>query len=249
MNINVKLEQAIYGSFPFWQRGYGILARSSGCKPEWIVAFKTACQRFGERSMGIADADGFFAIQITRGPWMIVGVYPQGCDDQGRPGALAFHGLFVGRWTYAKVGANPFGFNRFLRHDWNSLDQDAILPHIHGAISASGFRRSVGRISPEDDRFERIVNAIAQGHRVVVQAMEPIDGLARSVWRAIPFRVRLRASVATWAFDNANGFDLVAVPKVSSIIQEPTDLILAREPLAPEQSRYDLRVQQTDRIG
>ena len=68
-----------------------------------------------------------------------------------------------------------------------------------------------------------------QRRRVAVQSSGPIDALARGVWRALPMRVRLRASVATWAFDNANGFDLVALPKLTALRRETTDLILARE--------------------
>ena len=52
-------------------------------------------------------------------------------------------------------------------------------------------------------------------------------GCARLVWRALPFRVRLRASVATRAFDNTNGFDLVGLPKLAGIVRGPTDVILA----------------------
>ena len=33
----VRFEQAVYGSFPFWNRGYGVLARSAGCRPEWLA--------------------------------------------------------------------------------------------------------------------------------------------------------------------------------------------------------------------
>jgi hypothetical protein len=229
MNVNVRFEQAVYGSFPFWQRGYGILARSPGCRPGWIAAFKTACQRYGERPPGTVEADGLFAMRLDRGPWMIVGVYPQGCDDQGRPGALAFHTLFVGRWTYATSGADPFVFSDLLRRNWSRADLDATLPTARLPIRHSGFRRSPESIAPADDRFQSIVTAIVQGRRVAVQSAGPIDALARGVWRALPMRVRLRASVATWAFDNANGFDLVALPKLSAIRRETTDLILAGE--------------------
>ncbi len=83
--VEVRYEQAVYGSFPFWNRGYGVLARSAGCRPDWVAALKAACQRYGERPAGIADADALFAMRIDRGPWMIVGVFPQGCDDAGRP--------------------------------------------------------------------------------------------------------------------------------------------------------------------
>jgi predicted nucleic acid-binding protein len=227
MNIKVQFEQAVYGSFPFWQRGYGVLARSSGCRPAWIAALKTACQRYGERPSGTIEADGLFAMRPDHGPWMIVGVYPQGYDDQGRPGALAFHALFVGRWTYARAGADPFVFSDLLHRDWSRADLDATLPNGRSSIRRSGFRRSFGPISPVDERFEPIVTAIAQGRRVAVQSAEPIDALARGVWRALPMRVRLRASVATWAFDNANRFDLVALPKLTAIGRETTDLILA----------------------
>src|SRR5437764_1807581 len=141
--VNVRFEQAVYGSFPFWQRGYGVLARSSGCRPEWLVALQTASQRYGERPVGTAEADGLFAMRVERGPWMIVGVYPQGCDDQDRPGALAFHALFVGRWTYAWAGADPFAFAGSLRRDWSRADLDATLPVRCRAIRRAGFRRSI----------------------------------------------------------------------------------------------------------
>jgi hypothetical protein len=179
--------------------------------------------------LGTVEADGLFAMRLDRGPWMIVGVYPQGCDDQGRPGALAFHALFVGRWTYARAGADPFVFSDLLHRDWSLADLDATLPTARGSIRRSGFRRSSGHISAVDERFEAIVTAIVQGRRVAVQSAEPIDALARGVWRALPMRDRLRASVATWAFDNANRFDLVALPKLTAIRREATDLILARE--------------------
>ena len=62
---------------------------------------------------------------------------------------------------------------------------------------------------------------------MIVHSAAPIDALAREVWQALPFRVRLRASVATWAFDNANRFDLVALSKLAGVAREPSDLMLA----------------------
>src|SRR6516225_5989140 len=108
MTKSVRYEQAVYGSFPFWNRGYAVLARSALCRPEWVNALRLAAQRFGEAPAGIIEQDCFFASRLPRGPWMIVGVFPQGCDDRGRPGALAFHAIFVSHWSYRWVGANPF---------------------------------------------------------------------------------------------------------------------------------------------
>jgi hypothetical protein len=222
--FNARVEQAVYGSFPFWNRGYGILARSAGCRPEWIAALKAACQRYGERPTGVADADAFFAKRLDRGPWMIVGVSPQGCDDAGRPGALAFHAVFVGPWTFARACADPFAFAGILRREWGPADLDATLPPGRAIIRRAA---SDPHASVVDERRDAIVEALAGGRRIAVQSAVPIDALARDVWWALPFRVRLRASVATWAFDNANRFDLVALPKLAGVARGPSDLILA----------------------
>src|SRR5262249_27747939 len=124
LSLRVHFEQAVYGSFPFWNRGYGLLARSAGCRPEWLEVLKQACPRYGARPTGVADAAALFAKRLDRGPWMIVGVSPQGADDTGRPGALAFHALFIGMWTYARAGADPFEFAGILRRDWSIADLD-----------------------------------------------------------------------------------------------------------------------------
>ena len=166
-------------------------------------------------------------MRIDRGPWMIVGVYPQGCDDQGRPGALAFHGLFINHWTYARSGADPFAFSDLLRRDWSPADQDAILSNIPRTIRRARFRRTGGLVWSDDDmQFKSIVDALVQRRKVLVQSDRPIESLARLVWRTLPWQVRLRATVATWAFDNMNRFDLAAFPKLAGIRREPTDLIV-----------------------
>ncbi len=75
-----------------------------------------------------------------------------------------------------------------------------------------------------------IVTAISRRRRVIVQSSTPIDALAQNVWKHLPRRVRMRASIATWALDTANGFDLVALPKLTGLVVGPSDLILALEP-------------------
>ncbi|MHB1560366.1 MAG: hypothetical protein ACYC61_23185 [Isosphaeraceae bacterium] len=234
MNVSVRYEQAVYGSFAFCSRGYGVLARSSGCRPEWLAALKTACQRYGEPPAGVGEATALFARRIERGPWMITGVFPQGCDDAGRPGALAFHSLFVDRWTYARAGADPFAFGGLTRGDWGAADLDTTLPPGRATIRRASFRRTVGPLASHEqegdgeiESLEEVVEAIARGRRVAVESAGPIDRMAREVWRALPFRARLRASVATWAFDNANGFDLAALPRLGSGTREAADVILA----------------------
>jgi hypothetical protein len=161
---------------------------------------------------------------------MIVRASPQGCDDQGRPGALAFHALYVSRWTYWRAGADPFAFAENLRSQWTDSDLDALLPSSCRIIGRGAFRRTRGPDPPiSTEPFFQIVRALSQGRRVAVQSSEPIDDLARAVWQELSLRIRLRASVATWAYDNANGFDLVALPRLTRIVSERSDLVLALE--------------------
>lgn len=233
--VTFKLEQAVYGSFAFWERGYAILARSAGCRPEWLAELKSACQRCGEPPSGLTSADSLFALRLRRGPWMIVGVCPQGCDDQGRPGALAFHALFVTPWLYCWIGANPFAVAAYIRHDWCAADRERILPPVAypGCRLRAADTDSFENDAEPDARISQIVAALSHGRRVVVQANEPIDALARRVWRRLPMSIRRRAIVATWVFDNANGFDLLGVPKLAGITLNSSDLIFALEHAGP----------------
>src|SRR3954466_11732952 len=85
MPHTVRFEQAVYGSFPFWDKGYAILARSPGCRDEWLADLKAACQRYGERPPHAAEAGGLMALRLPSGPWAIIRPSPQGSDDRGRP--------------------------------------------------------------------------------------------------------------------------------------------------------------------
>ena len=205
----VRFEQAVYGSFPFWDRGYAVLARSPGCRPEWLEGLKAACQRLGERPAGASPAGGLFALRLPGGPWMVVGVSDQGADDRGRPGATAFHALFLRPREYRKAGDSPFPLAGALRSDWTA--DVRTLPA--GSIEIGPEEPA----PPTDDRARSIAMAIATGRRVSVKADAPIDALARAVWAILPRPARRRASVATWAFGNGNRFDLVALPRLEGV--------------------------------
>jgi hypothetical protein len=156
---------------------------------------------------------------------MIVGVSPQGTDDQGRPGALAFHGLYVKRWAYWWSGSNPFLFASTLRREWDRADQDRLLPAGHLVVPW----RETTTAADKDCLVETIVDAMTRRRKVVLASTHPIDVLASAVWRRLPARTRHRASVATWAFSTANCFDLVAVPRIVGMPSDPSVLILERD--------------------
>jgi hypothetical protein len=224
--LTIRFEQAVYGSFPFWQRGYSVLAHSAGCRPEWLAELRAVCQRLGDPPAGVSAAESVFALRLTCGPWMIAQAHPQGHDDHDRPGALAFHALFVSHWAYRWAGADPFAFTWAMRRNWSSADRDAIMPAGSWVLSETK-STSTTDTGAADVRLPRIVQALTQRRRVVVQSNEPIAGLARRVWQTLPRSVRLTATVATWAFDNANSFDLVGMPKLAGVKPDSSDLILA----------------------
>ena len=213
-SVTIQYEQAVYGSFPFWDKGYAVLAQSPGCLPKWLTELRDACQRFGERPGGVAEAEvrGLFALRLESGrrPWMIVGAGSPGSDDRGRPGALAFHALFLSPRDYRRLGCDPFTLTAALRSDWTAATRSLST----GRLTITPSRPPDPPAHPDADR---IAAALVRGRRVALEAAAPIDALARQVWHALPTRVRRRARVATWAFANGNRFDLVALPRLTGI--------------------------------
>ena len=196
-----------------------------------------ACRRFGQPPSGEAARPGFFAVGLPGGSWAVVGVAPQGADDRGRPGALAFHALIVAPRDYRRAGADPFAFAGAHRGAWDA-DTPATLPTVRWPVAVA----VPAVLPPLDPRGRRVVAALKGRRRVALEAPGPIDDLARAVWAHLPVGVRRRASVATWAFSNENRFDLVAFPRLAGIALEPIYLapasLDAPEPVpAPRQGR------------
>ena len=222
--VSVAYEQAVYGSFPFWDQGYAILAQSPGCRSEWLADFRAACQRYGERPPGAAESSALFCLKLASGPWAIVGVFPQGRDDAGRPGALAFHGLFLKGSDYRRAGATPFAFRSALHDHWTAEIRE--LPQ--GRHFVPFLRSAESDIECSHNREAQVIaRAIARGRRVRVESPAPIDLLAQRVWTLLPPKVKGRASLATWTFSIANGHDLAALPRVHPNLLEPLGVDLA----------------------
>ena len=203
----IRVEQAVYGSFPFRDQGYAMLSASPGCRAEWLVDFRVACQNLGERPSNAAESPALFALRLASGPWLVAGVFPQGRDDRGRPGALAFHGLFLSPRAYRSIEANPFRLADSLKGDWNA---DTSL----NSLTVEPTAEKPATLTAKDPRASRIAMALIKGRRVAIEDPAPIDGLAREVWRELPIRVRKRSTVATWAFSNGNQFNLMAAPRL-----------------------------------
>ncbi|RUL88487.1 hypothetical protein [Tautonia sociabilis] len=230
----IGFEQAVYGSFPFWHRGYDLLGRSPGCRPEWVAGMKEACQRLGERRRGESPPGGLVSRWLADGCWMVLRPFSPGSDDVGRPDAVAFHALFLQPKAAATAAFDPFQLLPAFREDFGP-DSDA-LPS--GAIALS--RSSAGG-QPADARVEAIVEALCKGCRVLVESDGPIDPLAGRVWERLPRRVRHRRSLATWAYSDSGIFDLVGLARLTGI--DPSDRRLLLLPAAERGERPPVAAQ------
>ncbi len=214
--VTIPFEQAVYGSFPFWDKGYGVLSASPGFGADWLGEFRGLCQRFGERPGQVAPSRvrGLFATRLTGGrrPWLVVGAGSPGSDDHGRPGALAFHALLIRPGDYRRTRYDPFALAPSLRNDWSALVRElpADVLTIDRRLAALA---ALALALEPDSQADAAAQSLARGQRVVLESPEPIDLLARRVWARLPLRVRRRVSVATWAFGDGNRFDLVALPR------------------------------------
>ncbi|MDB5351381.1 MAG: hypothetical protein JWN86_2628 [Planctomycetota bacterium] len=210
MSGGIRYEQAVYGSFPFRDQGYGLLAYSPGCRGEWLKEFQAACRKIGERPRGDADLTGaMFSVRLgDRGPWAIVGISSPGADDRGRPDAMAFHGLFVDDKEFRRVDYNPFSLVGALRSDWSADTKNL----------ATGWCTVKGEPSTtSSEEAKRIATILARKKKVAIESPTPISDLARAVWKEIPVRARRRYSVATWTFAVGLGFDLLGTPRLAGM--------------------------------
>lgn len=198
----ISFAQAVYGSFPFWGRGYDLLAWSPNCRSEWLAWLRETCPKIGQPLAG-SPIHGLFALKADRKTWAIIGLSDQGTDDHGRPGAMAFHALFVGRRDYERLGANPFLLASCLRSNWTADTRELPVGTVAIDLQNEGPTPSGQAV--------RIAAEIRGGRRRVVSAEAPIDDLARQVWTALPISVRRTATLATWSFADGLDCDLRAV--------------------------------------
>ncbi len=208
----VRVEQAVYGSFPFRTQGFGLLARSAGCEPGWIAAFKQACEQFGERPTGAEATGAWSAQKLAKGPWMLIGTSEQGADDRGRPGALGFHALFIPARAYLQAGATPFPWlNRFQTRWSVDCDGQNLAAFDLPEPEPVDLQALAGtEISPH--RIDAAVYAMQQRRRLVIESACPIDAWIAAVLNRLPVRTRERLQVTNWSFGSAPGFDLAGVP-------------------------------------
>ncbi len=208
----IVYEQAVYGSFPGWNRGYDLLARSPGCRPEWIDGFRATCQQYGEPTRG-ASAGGLIVRRLTDRVELIVRPSSAGTDDHGRPNALAFHALFVSAADFRRIDRMPFRLGRCLREGWTTATSS--LPAMKVDLDGEPFDRQ------PDHLAVAIATGMTRGIRFAIEREGPIDELAARVWALLRRADRAGKSLATWTLANTGRFDLLATPRLHGLELAP----------------------------
>jgi len=202
--VRIACEQADYGSFPFWDKGYAVLARSENCRDEWLSDFSHLCQSLGQPPGEAAPLVNklILAKKLPSGPWLVCQGSAQGCDDRGRPGAWAFHGLFVSGRDYRRAGATPFAF------------RDLFLDHFHAGLKFESRIFEVDDQNPPDaiPFRETLIEWLARGRQIRLLTDNPANlHLLESLWSQLPASARRKRSITSWAFRPEVDFHLAAL--------------------------------------
>ncbi|MFM7127736.1 MAG: hypothetical protein ACKO0V_00080 [bacterium] len=217
---NIECEQAIYGSFPFWDKGYALLAASDGCQKSWLDEFIRLCRSLGQPpGEASPEIDSLlFASPLSSGQWVVALGSAQGCDDRGRPGAWAFHALFLSRADYRRAGASPFAFETCFRKRFQkeiSLEKLA----IEIATDKSHFVKSNSATI-----HRTIINTMKQSKRIRILDENTSINSFREFWCVLPEKIRLARSITTMSFRHHSDFDIAAMKPAAW----PTDLAANR---------------------
>jgi hypothetical protein len=237
---SIIVEQALYGAFD--GGGYRFVARSPGFREEWLAEAERLCVGFGERPAGVACPAAVFAQPLGRRHVAVVQAADQGTDDAGRPGALGFHLLVLGRNDYQAVGGDPFQLADRQPPPWQARGE---LPSLSWPAEPLP-PRTVEQTRQVLKRADGPVllggsQVLVDGGRVVFMRQQPDPALLRDLWRLLPTRTRGQIWPASFAFGNSLRFHALAVPKAEG--EEFTHYHTEEQAGDYPEGRYELALQ------
>jgi hypothetical protein len=237
---DVIIEQAIYGSHD--AGGYRFLARSAGFQEDWLPAAEQLCTGFGERPVGVVCPACVFAQPLGKRHVAIVQVADQGSDDAGRPGALGFRLLVIGRAPYTNLIGDPFAVAERFPPPWQARGE---LPPLSWPMEPLP-PRTVAMVQqvlqrPDGPSLLGGTQALLDGGRLVFERPAPDAALLQGLWTLLPTSSRAQLWPASFAFGNALGFDAVVVPRARA--EEYADYLREEQAAEYPEGRYELNLQ------
>jgi hypothetical protein len=231
----IPIEQAVYRRPP--GAAPALLARSPGFAEEWLPAVNDLLTGFGERPPGVACPAAVFARPLGKEHVAIVQVAD--LDDERREDPpLGFRVLVLLRRPYVSYLGDPFAIADRFPPPWPSaglLENLSMPAESLPARTVADVQRVLKRVKAhalrEDEEPptfaedpERAVavaespallggvQVLVDGGRVMFERPGPDTELMRGLWTLLPTQTRCELWPASFAFDNALGFDALIVP-------------------------------------
>ena len=240
MPEEIQIEQALFaGAKP---DSYRILGRSPGFEDEWTTTAEALCAGFGHRPDGIACSDAVFARPFGKHHVAVVQAADLAHDESGRPSLLGFRFLVLPGSAYTDWIADPLLVAERYPAPWHARGD---LPSLSWQSEPSPIRpvSEVQTILKRADSPVLLggVQSLIDGARLVFERRQPDPELVRSLWQLLPASTRGSLWPATFAFDNALGFDVLVVPDASAAVY--SDYLTEEQAASYPQGRYELDVQ------
>jgi hypothetical protein len=266
----IPVEQAVYrrraGEDP------ALLARSPGFLDRWLPAVEGLVTGFGERPPGVACPAAVFARPLEEHAVAIAQVADLP-DERAADPPLGFHVLVLPRAAYARYLGDPFAVADRFPPSWSPAgplealalpaepqpprtvaDVQAVLQRVKAHALREGedpqteegsWERTVAQA--ESPALLGGVQVLVDGGKVVFERPAPDTGLIRGLWTLLPGGVRGKLWPASFAFDNALGFDALVVPE--AVGEEYAGYTDERQAAEYPQGYYELRLQTAAEAG
>ena len=267
----IPVEQAVYHRQA--DAPPALVARSPGFADAWLAEVEGLLTDFGERPLGTACPSAVFAHPLGAEHVIVVQVADLASEPPARPPPLGFRVLVLPRAAYRQYLGDPFAVADRFPPAWHpagaldalSMPAEPLPPRtvaqvqqVLQRVKAHALREDEEPLTTEQAAERAValaespallggVQVLVDGGRVVFERPGPDTELMRGLWTLLPTRLRGELWPASFAFDNALGFDALIVARArGDAFAGYTDEDQAAE---YPQGNYELRLQVAAEAG
>ena len=266
--VSIPIEQAVYRRAP--GAAPVLLARSPGFADAWLPEVEELLLGFGNRPPSVKCPSAVFAQPLGAEHVAIVQVAD--LETEGLP-PMGFRVLVLPRRAYNQFLGDPFAVADCFPPDWHppaalealSMPAEPLPPRtvaqvqrVLQRVKAHALREDEEPPTLEQDAERAAelaespallggVQVLVDGGRVVFERPGPDTELMRGLWTLLPTQLRCNLWPASFAFDNALGFDALIVTHAA----DESFAGYTNEDQAAEypQGSYELRLQVAAEAG
>lgn len=218
-----------------------VVGRSAGIDDSLAEAIVELATLFGDRPAGVSCPGALFAQPLDGRRVAVVEVRDIEPGPDGWPG-LRFDTLTLRQADYEGLGGDPFALAAAVRTatqgkaDGPTLaavslpatpfpprgvdEVQRVLKRIKAGALREGADPETTTITVDNAESPMLLGAaqvLVDGGKIVLERPRPDAGVVEALWTLLPHSLRPKLWPATFAFSNALGFDVLCVPRLSSI--------------------------------